>query len=175
MSVPQISQANLATLHEFAEPFEDLNDVLSRVIEEVRRHRTNCTLEPAAAPGASPSPGPASRRKKKRAKTLTVLLDARIVEPGTPLVLSPSRFPETVNFDADERRFRCRISPNPRSRNNVIWEGDGYAYPLSRVTEMLRDRDELPFISGALNGFGWWALESDPSTTLWELAEQVGR
>jgi hypothetical protein len=116
-----------------------------------------------------------STRRRKRPKTSAVLLDAGILRAGTELVLFQSRFPVATEIDLGDRRFQCRISDEPRSRNNVVWAATGEALPLSRLTEKLRADTTLPFTGGALNGFGWWALASDPETSLWDLAERLGR
>lgn len=175
MPTLNVSETVFQRIQRFAVPLVDTHDsVLMRILDAAERYaggRPVAVSQPAPskAPAGSIAPRPAGRRER----TNHILLRKGLFEPGTRLVLILDRVPGVETPAPDDPRFRCRVSNQPTSRHNVIWDHDGKAYSLSALTELLRDREGVPLSSGALNGYALWGLESTPGQSLWELANSL--
>ena len=168
--VLRVSDETFERLKAFAEPLEDTaDDALRRVLDLAERRVT----EPKGSKGAKGAGLPPPTAKGgRRERTAHVLERCGVLVPGAELVLMLDRLPPMTGADPDDL-FRAIVSERPRARQNVIWSFDERRYSLSTLSEQLREEYSVPLPEGGLNGYLHWALASDRSRSLWEIAEEI--
>lgn len=150
--VIRVSDETYEWLKVVGRPFETPEEAIRRLLAQVAPQPERAT------PAVTVAPGTRSER------TLHVLLRNGLVARSTEIIL--------IHSENDDDLYHARFATNPRVRDNVVWAHDGNAYSLSRLTEMLRDEWEVNLPGGALNGYAFWALASNPTQSLWDLAAQ---
>ena len=107
--------------------------------------------------------GPEARGRRRNSKE--VLAEAGIIRDGTEIVVDPTRLP--LDAKPSSEAFRAVVT---RRGRKVSWMGRETS--LSAATTELRDKFGVVVNSDQVNGFKYWCLATDPSRTLWELAEE---
>ena len=115
-----------------------------------------------------------AKEGKRRARTLKILIDEGILTPETELEVCRDRLSGNLPT-IDNNLLRARLGSSPGIQKNIIWKHDGQSYSLSALTTVLRDQHGLPFPSGSLNGYAYWALAADPRKPLLDLVSDPGR
>ena len=105
---------------------------------------------------------------RRRPNTRELLFNLGCIPDGTEVMLDPKRLPP--GGDAAAREFRAVVTDRGRA---VRWNGQSLS--LSALTALLRDQYQANVNRGNVNGYKYWVLASDPSRTLWDLAEEVSR
>ncbi len=172
----QIEDQTFERLKAWARPLEDSpDDAINRVLDAAEGGRP--VLEaPARAPSEEtpviapfvtrlPERGPGRSRGPE---TSEILRAAGLLASGTVLVVDPAILPSGASVG--DARFRARIG---REVKWVVWERDGQEHSLSELTQAVRDRFGVHANRGAVNGYKYWCLESNPNRTLWELAQEI--
>jgi len=83
---------------------------------------------------------------------------------GAEIVFDPRRVSSST---PKSEWLRARFDSAGR---DVEWMGEMLS--LSKATERLRDEYGADVNVGPANGFKYWCLASQPTKTLWELAEE---
>lgn len=187
--VIRVNEDTFVWLQAFAKPFVDTpDDALQKVLALAEEHRqcidsgesdspaSDSLATIAEEPPKVPEPTVASERgratrrgatRRRREPTSQVLERSGDLEPGTELALLVDQLP-SLGGSLDKEDLKCTWS----RRRRVVWAYDGQRYTLSALARHIRDEYDVPLPLGEINGYKFWGLATDPTKSLWEIAEE---
>ncbi len=172
----EVTEPIFQRIQGWAVPLVDSTDsTLTKILDAADYQRGLPPTPTQVGPRSGPSGSTLVSRSSKRARTSHVLLRGGVLQSGTRLRFVWSQMRARPDYEPSDPRFEARVGAQPGARANIIWNFDGRAYSLSALTEKLRDDEGIDIARGALNGYDFWALEANPMTSLWTIAEELGR
>lgn len=181
--VIRVRDDTFARLQRFAEPLVDTpDDVLQKVLAlaEERLASDGSSGNPVAPDSVATANEPTAageRRKtslgrrtgrRRRMATSRVLESSGELEIGTELVLLIDHLPPMDSSELHAEALKCIWD----RRQRVVWRYDDRHYTLSALTRHIRDEYDVPLPLGEINGYKFWGLATDPTKSLWEIAEE---